>query len=64
MSVIQEMLKNPTLAMQRYESFKKEFMQKNMNPQSAVQQLLNEGKMSQAQYEEYRGVAKAFGINL
>ena len=64
MSVIQEMLKNPTLAMQRYESFKKEFMQKNMNPQSAVQQLLNEGKMSQQQYEEYRGVAKAFGINL
>lgn len=64
MSVIQEMMKNPKLAMQRYESFKKEFMQKNMNPQSAVQQLLNEGKMSQAQYEEYRGVAKAFGINL
>ena len=64
MSVIQEMLQNPKLAMQRYESFKKEFMQKNINPQDAVQQLLNSGKMTQMQYEEYRGIAQKFGINI
>lgn len=64
MNVIQEMLKNPMETMRRYEEFKKNFAQGGMDPQAAVQKLLNEGKMSQAQFEEYRTVANQFGITI
>lgn len=50
------MMNNPFQIMQQYQQFKNNFMQKNpnVNPQAVVQQLLNNGKMSQQQFEQCR----------
>ena len=58
---------NPLQFMQQFTQFRDTWMKQNpgANPQQAVQQLLNEGKMSQQQFEQLRNMANSFtGMNL
>lgn len=45
--------------MQQFAQFKQAFMQQNpgVNPQTIVQQMLNNGQMSQQQFEQVRNLA-------
>ena len=53
---------NPLQMMQQFQQFRQNWLQQNPNtsPQQAVQQLLNSGKMSQQQFEQFRKIAKGF----
>ncbi len=50
---------NPLQLMQQFSQFRQNWLQQNpnVNPQQAVQQLLNSGKMSQQQFEQFRKIA-------
>lgn len=50
---------NPMQLMQQFQQFRQNFMQQNpnANPQAMVQQLLNSGRMSQQQFEQFRKMA-------
>ena len=48
---------NPMNMMQRFQQFCQQIQQNGQNPQQMVQQLLNSGKMSQAQFDQFRQVA-------
>ena len=50
---------NPMGMMQRFQQFCQQFQQNGQNPQQMVQQLLNSGKMSQAQFDQFRQVANS-----
>ena len=39
---------------QQFETFARNFQQSGQNPQQIVQQLLNSGKMTQDQFNQYR----------
>ncbi len=58
-NILQALVQNPTDTLQKFKTFRENFIQKGIDPQSAVQELLNSGKMSQQQYEQYRAVANA-----
>ena len=53
---------NPLQMMQQFQQFRQNRLQQNPNtsPQQAVQQLLNSGKMSQQQFEQFRKIANGF----
>ncbi|SFA75704.1 hypothetical protein [Selenomonas ruminantium] len=53
---------NPLQMMQQFNQFRQNWLQQNPNtsPQQAVQQLLNSGKMSQQQFEQFRKIANGF----
>jgi hypothetical protein len=53
---------NPLQMMQQFQQFRQNWLQQNPNtsPQQAVQQLLNSGKMSQQQFEQFRKIANGF----
>lgn len=53
---------NPMQIMQQFNQFRQNWLQQNPNvsPQQAVQNLLNSGKMSQQQFEQYRNMANQF----
>ncbi len=48
---------NPIQLMQRFKDFAQQFRQSGQNPQQVVQQLLNQGKMTQDQFNQYRNFA-------
>ena len=48
---------NPMNMMQRFNQFCQQFQQQGKNPQEIVQQLLNSGQMTQAQFEQFRQTA-------
>jgi len=48
---------NPIQFMQRFKDFAQQFRQSGQNPQQVVQQLLNQGKMTQDQFNQYRNFA-------
>ena len=48
---------NPMSMMQRFNQFCQQFQQQGKNPQEIVQQLLNSGQMTQAQFEQFRQTA-------
>ena len=48
---------NPTNMMQRFNQFCQQFQRQGKNPQEMVQQLLNSGQMTQAQFEQFRQLA-------
>ena len=52
-----QMPNNPAQFMQQFKAFAQNFQQSGQNPQQVVQQLLNSGKMTQAQFNEYRNIA-------
>jgi len=43
--------------MQRFKDFARQFQQSGQNPQQVVQQLLNQGKMTQDQFNHLRNIA-------
>ena len=53
---------NPLQMMQQFQKFRQNWLQQNPNvsPQQAVQNLLNSGKMSQQQFEQFRNIAYSF----
>lgn len=53
---------NPLQLMQQFNAFRQNWLQQNPNisPQQAVQNLLNSGKMSQQQFEQFRNIANSF----
>lgn len=48
---------NPMQFMQRFKEFVRQFQQSGQNPQQVVQQLLNQGKMTQDQFNHLRNIA-------
>lgn len=52
---------NPMQIIQQFNQFRQNWLQQNPNtsPQQAVQQLLNSGKMSQQQFEQFRNMANS-----
>ena len=50
-------INNPQMFLQKFKEFATQFQNSGKNPQQMVQQLLNEGKMSQAQFNQYRNTA-------
>lgn len=42
---------------QQLDAFIRNFQQGGQNPQQLVQQLLNQGKMTQSQFNQYRDIA-------
>lgn len=48
---------NPQMFMQQFQTFMQQFKQGNANPQQMVQNLLNQGKMSQEQFNQLRNMA-------
>ena len=53
---LQQLMSNPQLFQQQLNSFAQN-IQRDANPQQLVQDLLNSGKMTQAQFEQYRQIA-------
>lgn len=53
---LQQLMSNPQLFQQQFNSFAQN-IQRDTNPQQLVQNLLNSGKMTQAQFEQYRHIA-------
>lgn len=53
---LQQLLSNPQMFQQKFNEFAQGF-QNGANPQQLVQNLLNNGKMTQAQFERYRQIA-------
>lgn len=53
---------NPLQLMQQFNQFRQNWLKQNPNisPQQAVQNLLNSGKMSQQQFEQFRNIANGF----
>lgn len=53
---------NPMQMMQKFQQFRQNWLKQNPNmpPQQAVQNLLNSGKMSQQQFEQFRNMANMF----
>lgn len=53
---------NPFQLMQQFNNFRQNWLRQNPNvsPQQAVQNLLNSGKMSQQQFEQFRNIANSF----
>lgn len=54
--MFQQLLNNPMFR-QQLNNFAQNIMRQGINPQQMVQQLLNSGKMTQAQFEQFRPVA-------
>ena len=52
-----QMPNNPAQFMQQFQAYAKQFQQNGQNPQQIVQQLLNSGKMTQAQFNQLRNIA-------
>jgi hypothetical protein len=58
---------NPLQLMQQFNTFRQNWLQQNPNvsPQQAVQNLLNSGRMSQQQFEQFRNIAnKISGVKM
>lgn len=52
---IQQFLSRPQMFKQQFDAFAQNF--NNSNPQQIVQNLLNSGKMTQAQFNQFRNIA-------
>lgn len=55
--MLQQLLNNPMQLKQQFEQFARNFQQSGQNPQALVQKLLNQGKMTQDQFNQYRNIA-------
>lgn len=49
-----QMPNSPMQFMQQFKAFAQNFQQSGQNPQQIVQQLLNQGKMTQTQFNQLR----------
>jgi hypothetical protein len=59
-------MNNPMQIMQQFQNWKQGFERNNpgINPQEYVQKLMNEGKVSQQQFEQARNFASMMGMKL
>lgn len=55
--ILQQFLSRPQMFKQQFDAFEQNFKRNNANPQQMVQNLLNSGKMTQDQFNQYRNVA-------
>ena len=55
--MFQQILNNPLQFKQQFEQFARNFQQSGQNPQALVQQLLNQGRMTQDQFNQFRNIA-------
>lgn len=65
MQQLLQLLQNPRNLMEQFSDFVQNFNQQynGQNPQQMVQQMLNSGQMSQAQFNQYRDIAnKILGV--
>ena len=55
---------NPMQMMQQFNNFRQQMLQKNpnMNPQEMVTQMMQNGQISQTQFEQARKFAEMFGV--
>lgn len=54
---LQQFLQNPQQFKTQFDNFARNFQQGGQNPQAIVQQLLNSGQMTQAQFNQLRNMA-------
>ncbi len=54
--MLQQLLQNPLLFQQKFNDFARQF-NAGVNPQQLVQNLLNTGKMTQDQFNQFRTIA-------
>lgn len=54
--MFQQTFNNPQFK-QQFEAFARNFQQSGQNPQQVVQQLLNNGQMTQDQFNQLRNIA-------
>lgn len=54
---IQQIISNPQIFKQQFQSFAQNLQRSGNNPQQLVQNLLNQGKMTQNQFNLYRDIA-------
>ena len=54
---LQQLLQNPQQFKAQFDNFARNFRQGGQNPQAIVQQLLNSGQMTQAQFNQLRNMA-------
>lgn len=54
---LQQLLQNPQQFKTQFDNFARNFQQGGQNPQAIVQQLLNSGQMTQAQFNQLRNMA-------
>lgn len=55
--MFQQLISNPQMFKQQFQSFAQNFQRSGNNPQQLVQNLLNQGKMTQEQFNQYRNIA-------
>lgn len=55
--MLQQLLSNPQMFRQQFNNFVQNFQKNGMNPQQIVQNLLNSGQMTQAQFNQCRDIA-------
>lgn len=55
--MFQQLISNPQMFKQQFQAFAQNFQRSGNNPQQLVQSLLNQGKMTQAQFNQYRDIA-------
>lgn len=55
---------NPMQMMQQFNNFRQQMLQKNpnMNPQEMVTKMMQNGQISQSQFEQARKFAEMFGV--
>ena len=54
---IPQILSNPQMFKQQFQAFAQNLQRSGNNPQQLVQNLLNQGKMTQDQFNSYRDIA-------
>ena len=62
---LMQLFQNPQMLQQKLTEFAQQLQSSNMTPQQMVQNMLNSGKMSQAQFNQYRDIVNKFtGMNI
>ena len=62
---LMQLFQNPQMLQQKLSEFAQQLQSSNMTPQQMVQNMLNSGKMSQAQFNQYRDIVNKFtGMNI
>ena len=55
--MFQQLISSPQMFKQQLQAFAQNFQRSGNNPQQLVQNLLNQGKMTQEQFNQYRNIA-------
>ena len=55
--MFQQLISSPPMFKQQLQAFAQNFQRSGNNPQQLVQNLLNQGKMTQEQFNQYRNIA-------